>query len=119
MTEAEAAERLGRSRRTVRQWRYTHRHADGREALLEEAWDHNTDVNAGRIKLHMGRPTKYKLRGRPVKVRQVAEKLGVPVGTLYSHMHYHRCGLDATVSYYERKRQRQAEKRILEIINGD
>ena len=49
MTEAEAAERLNRSRRTVRDWRYSHRRADGGPALLVEAWDHYTDVNAGRI----------------------------------------------------------------------
>ena len=34
MTEAEAAEKLGRSRLTVRHWRYTHRRPDGKPALL-------------------------------------------------------------------------------------
>ena len=117
MTEAEAAERLGRSRITVQQWRYKNRRADGRPALLEEAWDHYTDVNAGRIKLHTRMPPKYKLRGRPIHVRKVAEKLGVPVGTLYSHMSIHRCGLDAAVKYYEERARQRAVQEIMAVIN--
>ena len=49
--------------------------------------------------------------------REVAEALGMPIGTLDSYMHNHRCGLDAAWRYYTRKRERRAEKQILEIIN--
>lgn len=74
-------------------------------------------MNAGLVERYR-KPPKYKLRGRPTTVKQAAERLGIPEGTLYSHLHNHRCGLAAAVAYYERKRQRRAEKEILEIIRG-
>lgn len=118
MTEAEAAERLGRARITIQQWRYKHKHADGSAALLEEAWDYYSDVNAGLIRLHNGQPPKHKLRGRTMPVREAAEMLGIPAGTLYSNMSLYSCELDAAYRYYNEKRQRKAEKKILEIIRG-
>ena len=120
MTEAEAAARLGRSVLTVRQWRYKNRREGGKHpALLVEAWDHYSDLNAGRIKPGNGHSAKmHKVAGRMMTRDQAAEALGIPVGTLDSHMHNHRCGLGAAWRYYTRKRARRAEKRILEIING-
>lgn len=119
MTEAEAEERLHRSRITIQQWRYRHRRPNGKPALLVEAWDYYADVNAGRMQQHIGRPPKHKYKGRPAHVTQVAKRLGIPAGTLYSHLHNHRGGLDAAVKYYEAKRQKRAEAEILRIINGE
>ena len=118
MTEAEAAEKLGRSRWTVMQCRYRHRREDGKPMLLVEAWDHFEGLNKGWIKPKYGRREKLTLKGRPAYATKVAKKLGMPVNTLYSHMHNHKCGLDATVRYYEQKQKRRAEKEILKIING-
>ena len=118
MTEAEAAARLGRSVITVRQWRYKHRREDGKPSLLVEAWDHYADVNAGLIKLHRGRSAKvHRVGGKRMTRNQAAEALGIKVGTLDSYMSIHRCGVAAACAYYERKRRREAEKRILEIID--
>ena len=118
MTEAEAAEKLGRSRWTVMQWRYRHRREDGKPMLLVEAWDHFTALDKGWIKPQYGRKEKLTLKGRPAYATKVAKKLGIPVGSLYSHMHNHKCGLDGAVRYYEAKRQKKAEQEILRIING-
>ena len=119
MTEAEAAEALGRSVITVRQWRYKHRRPDGKPALLVEAWDHYRAVNAGLIKLHTGQPTvRHRVEGRRMSRNEVAEALHMPVGTLDSYMHNHRCGLDAAYRHYADKQKRKAEQRILEIIRG-
>lgn len=49
---------------------------------------------------------------------EAAEALGMPIGTLDSYMHNHRCGLAAAFRHYSEKRQREAEKKILEIIRG-
>ena len=116
MTEAEAAERLGIKRLTIQKWRSIHRRPDGKPGLLVEAWDYYVDVKAGRIKRWMGRPpVVHHVGGRRMTKREVAEELGMPVGTLDSYMHNHRCGLAAAYKHYS---ERQAEKKILEIIRG-
>ena len=119
MTEAEAAERLGIKRLTIKKWRSIHRRPDGKPGLLVEAWDYYVDVKAGRIKRWMGRPpVVHRVGGRRMTKREAAEELEMPVGTLDSYMHNHRCGLAAAHRHYSEKRQRQAEKKILEIIRG-
>ena len=119
MTEVEAAKRLGRARITIQQWRYRHRHPDGQPALLEEAWDYYVDVRAGRVKRWNGRQTtRHRVDGHMMSRNEAAEALHMPVGTLDSYMHNHRCGLAAAYRHYSEKRQRQAEKKILEIIRG-
>lgn len=119
MTEAEAAERLGVNRLTIKKWRYTHRRPDGGPGLLVEAWDYYVDVRAGRLKRWMGRPTvRHRVGGRRMSRNEATEALHMPVGTLDSYMHNHRCGLDAAYKHYSEKRQREAEKKILEIIRG-
>lgn len=119
MTEAEAGAMVNRSRWTMRRWRYSHRGPDGRPGLLVEAYDFYADLKAGRRRWEAkGRPLKYRINGRPVRIPEIASRLGVPTGTIYSHMTLHRCGLKATIQYYVAKRQREAEKKILEIIRG-
>lgn len=117
MTEVEAAKRLGRARITIQQWRYRHRNPDGQPALLEEAWDYYVDVRAGRVKRWMGRQTiRYRVGGRMMSRNEAAEELEMPVGTLDSYMHNHRCGLDAAWRHYTKKREDAAVKKLLEII---
>ena len=119
MTEAEAAERLGTTRIAVQLWRYRHRQPNGQAALLVEAWDHYAGIRAGRIKRWYGRPTvRHRVDGRMMSREEAAKALRMPVRTLDSYMHNHRCGLDAAYRHYSEKQKRQAVKKLVGIIMG-
>ena len=115
MTVRQAAEMLGVSMHSIKDWRYTHRDAQGRPATLAEA------VAAYREKrvVHGGsKATRHRVGNRTMTVSEAAEKLGVSVNAIRLHMYKHNCSLAATIRHYEQRKRKKAEKDILAILMG-
>ena len=122
MTLSEVAARLGISWKTLHNWRFNHRHPDGRMALVEEAWDFYTKRASGEIPDSRGRaPVKHRFRGELLSVPEVSDRTGIQTNRLYNMMNWHHCDLEAAVKRIDaldRKREiNRATRKIMEIIN--
>ena len=115
MTVRQAAEMLGVSRNTLYDWMHGHRRPDGRCALLSDAVE---AYRSGAVKRGGSLPKEHRVGGRTMTTFQAAEKLGVSVNAIRRQMNKRKASLAATIRYYERRKQRKAEKEILEILKG-
>lgn len=113
MTVRQAAEMLGIRMNTLYDWMVKHRRADGRPARLADAVD---AYRSGLVK-HGGKlPVQHRVGGRTMTTFEAADKLGISVKTLRLHMSRKKASLASTIRYYERRKQRKAEKAILDIL---
>lgn len=64
-------------------------------------------------------PAKHMVHGEWMTVAEAATRLGVNEHTLRAYLQKRRCSLDAAWRYYANKRQEQAVRQIVKIINGE
>lgn len=113
ITIRQAAEMLGLSFAALQSYLYAHRQPDGRPATLAEAVE---AYRSGAVK-HGGHPPRLHRVGRRMMTQaEAAEMLGIDVNTVRCHMSKHKATLAQTIRYYEAKKQRKAEKDILNIL---
>lgn len=114
MTMNAAAEALGVSRRTLDNWRWQHRRADGGPGLLVDAWDHYSALRSGRIKpgpFKLAR--RHRVHGRMMTVAEAAEALSVRPKALRQCMYNNGLSLEgAWDRYAARNAERAATARL-------
>lgn len=121
MTLKEVCAALGITRDALRKWRQKHRRADGKQALVEEAWDYYTARAAGVIPSTWGRTAaKYPYHGHLATIPEVAERTGIDEKRIRNRMNYYHCRLDTAVKKImeedRRKEIDRATESIMEII---
>ena len=98
---------------TLQSYLYSHRQPDGRPATLAEA----VDAYRSRAVRHGGHPPRLHRVGRRMMTQaEAAEMLGIDVNVVRCHMSKHKATLAQTIKYYETRKQRKAEKDILNIL---
>ena len=113
MTVRQASEMLGVSMTALYDWMYQHRTQDGHPARLADAVD---AYRSGLVK-HGGKPpVQHRVGSRTMTTFEAADKLGISVLALRLHMSRKKASLASTIRYYERRKQRKAEKAILDIL---
>ena len=113
ITVRQAAEMLSVTVTALRSYLYSHRQPDGRPATLAEA----VDAYRSRAVRHGGHPPRLHRVGRRMMTQaEAAEMLGIDVNAVRCHMSRHKTTLAQTMRYYEAKKQRKAEKDILNIL---
>ena len=113
ITVRQASEMLGVSMNTLYNWMHQHRRPDGRCALLSDAVE---AYRSGAVKRGGRSPVEHRVGSRKMTTFQAAEKAGVSVNAIWVHMHRRKASLASTIRYYEKRKQRKAEKEILEIL---
>ena len=113
MTVRQAAEMLGVSMYSIKDWRYTHKDAQGRPATLAEAV---AAYREGRVVHGTSKPVQHRVGNKTMTTFEAAEKLGVSVNAVRLHMYKHKASLAATIRYYEKRKLKKAEKDILAIL---
>lgn len=120
MTVSQACERLGVNKKTMHNWRQSHRRPNGKPALLEDAWDFYAGRAAGTIPDSRGRrPTLYRYRGKRMSIPQIARLTGIPVAHIYAVIRYHHCSPEDAVKRVRAREIERAVDRIMDIINGE
>ena len=113
MSIRQAAEMLGVPLSTLQSYLYSHRQPDGRPATLAEAVD---AYRSGAV-MHGGHPPRLHRVGRRMMTQaEAAEMLGIDVNAVRGHMSRNKATLAQSIRYYEAKKQRKAEKDILNIL---
>jgi predicted transcriptional regulator len=113
MSIRQAAEMLGLPVTTIRSYLYSHRQPDGRPATLAEAVE---AYRSGTVKIGGHPPKLHRVGRRMMTQAEAAEMLGINVNAVRMYMSKHRATLAQTIRYYEAKKQRKAEKDILNIL---
>ena len=108
-TVRDVADKLGIKVTALRS--YLYRHGCG----LAEA---RADYLAGRVKQGGRRAVVHRVGRREMTTEEAAAQLGVTAGCIRTHMYKHKASLAQTIRYYERKKQKKAEKEILRILRG-
>ena len=103
----QAAEALGVTHYTVYNYMYNHKFT------LQEAVD---AIRAGKLRHGGHDPVRHNVRGKAMTTFEAAEALGVSVNAIRIHMHRTGDSLAATIQYYEKKKLRDAERRIMKIL---
>lgn len=103
----QAAEALGVTHCTVYNYMYNHK------LTLQEAVD---AIRAGKLRHGGHDPVRHNVRGKAMTTFEAAEALGVSVNAIRIHMHRAGDSLAKTIKYYEEKKIRDAERRILRIL---
>ena len=122
MTLKEVCEALGIAKNTLHNWRTRHKRPDGRQALVEEAWDWYKGRASGAIPETRGKkPVRYRYKGRMLSVPEVAERTGIEIHRIYNMMNNHRCGPEAAVERIDeldrRREVNRATRKIMDILN--
>jgi predicted transcriptional regulator len=113
MTVRQAAEMLGITVTALRDYMWYHRQPDGRPATLAEAVEayRSREVSRG------GKaPVQHRVGRKTMTCAEAADMLGINVNAVRMHMSKHKATLAQTIRYYEAKKQRKAEKDILNIL---
>ena len=113
MTKRQVAEMLGISMYSLRDWIYGHRQPDGSPETVAHAVE---AFRAHEVKQGGSQPVQHKVGYKTMTVAEAAEKLGVSRNAITIHMHRRKASLAATIRYYERRKLKQAEKDILDIL---
>lgn len=107
MTVQQAADMLGVTRSAVRSYMYSH-HTTLAETV--DAYRSGAVVRGGTA------PKLHRVGGKMMTAAQAAEMLGIDVLCLRLHMSRHGASLAQTIKYYQKKKQKKAEKDILNIL---
>ena len=122
MTLDEVSEVLGIKKNTLHNWRWKHRRPDGKQALVEEAYDYFKARAAGEIPETRGkRPVMHRYKGGMASIPEVARRTGIDVHRLYNMMNDHHCGLEEAVKRIDaldkRRQVAWGTRQIMGIIN--
>ena len=111
MTDAEIADMVGVHVQSIRNYCST------RQCLRSEAVQYYREINAGIRKRHPGsKPLMHKVHGVWMTEYEAAEKYRTKCSTLRVYRYKHGCSLDTAVRRLEARRQRRAERDLIEIL---
>ena len=112
ITVYEAAERLGVAKKTLDDYRCLHR------CTLEAAWDHYDALNRGEItRGKPGRkPRTYRMGLKRLTVKEAAEALGVPLGTMYRYLDRYNGNLNTCAAAIDARRTDRAVRELMRAI---
>lgn len=111
MTDTEIADAVGVNVQSIRNRCSMH------QCTRAEAAQYYKEINAGIRKRHRGGiPLRHKVHGVWITEYEAAEKYRTKCGTLRAYRYKHGCSLDTAVRKLEARRQRRAEKTILNIL---
>ena len=111
MTDQEIAKMVRVNVQSIRNYCSTH------QCLRAEAAQYYKEINAGIRKRYPGaKPLKHKVYGKWMTEYEAAEKYRTKCGTLRAYRYKHGCSLDTAVRGLEARRQRRAERDLMEIL---
>ena len=119
ITLGQAAERVGVSPKTIRNWMYERRKATGVNPMLAEAVAHYRKYKTGELKRYRGSKGKqYWVKGEYLTFTEAAAKYHTSINSLRMYVRDHRCSLNTAVRKLEERKATQAEKEIIGILFG-
>ena len=118
ITLAQAAERLGITPKTIRNWRLDPKKATGVKPTLAEAMEHYKKYLTGERKRYKGSVAKtHWVKGEYLTYDEAAKKYNTSVNGLRMYVSKHKCSLNAAIKHLEERRAKRAEKDIMAILN--
>lgn len=116
MTLREVADMLGVSVKAIRCYMYSHPRPTGQPMLMSDVVEHYRN---GWVKHGGHHPyVQHRVGNRIMTTADAAKQLGITQNLIRRHMSAHKASLAQTIKYYERKKQRKAEREILRILKG-
>ena len=115
MTLKEISGILGVSIYAIRDYMYSHPRPDGRPMLMQDVVEHYRN---GWVKRGGKEHKQHCVGNRIMTTADAAKQLGITQVLIRRHMSVHKASLAQTIKYYERKKQRKAEREILRILKG-
>lgn len=113
MTIKDAAQMLGVTRLAIYLWRYKRKRPDGSLPSLAETV---AAYRSGEVRNRGKQPKQHRVAGKLMTMREAAEMVGVSYSAMQLYTYKHKCSLAKAVKYYETRKQRKAEKDILNIL---
>ena len=113
MTIRDAAQMLGVTMQAIYQWRFKRKRPDGSLPSLAEAV---AAYRSGEVRNRGKRGKQHRASGKLMTMREAAEMVGVSYAAMQLYTYKHRCSVAKAVKYYETRKQRKAEKDILNIL---
>lgn len=119
MTLREVCAALGITMIALHQWRQRHKRANGKMALVEDAWDYYTDRATGVIVPMYGRKAaKHPYHGHLATIPEVAERTGIDEKRIRNRVNYYHCRLDTAVKMIREEDRRKEIDRATDAIMG-
>ena len=115
MTLRDVAGMLGVSLHAVRNYRYAHPRRNGQPMLMQEVVERYRN---GEVRHGGSEPRQHRVGKRLMTTADAANQLGIKQAQIQWYMSTHKASLAQTIRYYERKKQREAEREILRILKG-